>query len=108
MRKKACFVVIVTVHLLIVAAFLLWPSLHGTPLGWLALLPFLVVYLISMGGVPWLLIHNGACGWGWCSPSLFGWVVFAVLWLGLMWVVAGFLAWLLGRRKAAQTLREVP
>ena len=108
MRKQDWFVAIIMVHLLIVAAFLLWPSLLETPVGLLAFLPFLGVYLLSMAGVPWLLANLGVCGWGWCAPSVFGWLVLAVLWLALMWALAGFLAWLLGRRKAAQTMREAP
>ncbi len=106
MRNNACFVAIVMVHLLIVAAFLLWPSLLETPLGLLAWLPFLGVYLLSMAGVPWLLANNGVCGWGWCAPSVLGWLALAVLWLALMWWLVGALAWLGGRRKAAQATRE--
>ena len=108
MRKKACFVVIVMVHLLTVAAFLLWPSLLETPVGLLALVPFLGVYLLSMAGVPWLLANNGVCGWGWCAPSVFGWLVLAVLWLALMWGLAGALVWLGARRKVVQATREAP
>ena len=106
MRKQDWFVVIIMVHLLIVAAFLLWPSLLETQVGLLAFLPFLGVYLLSMAGVPWLLANKGVCGWGWCAPSVFGWLFLAVIWLGLMWALAGFLAWLGGRRKAVQTTRE--
>ena len=64
MRKQDWFVAIIMVHLLIVAAFLLWPSLLETPVGLLAFLPFLGVYLLSMAGVPWLLANHGVCGWG--------------------------------------------
>ena len=108
MRKKAWFVAIVMVHLLTVAAFLRWPSLLETPVGLLALVPFLGVYLLSMAGVPWLLANHGVCGWGWCAPSVFGWLVLAVLWLALMWGLAGALVWLGARRKVVQAIREAP
>jgi hypothetical protein len=30
--------------------------------------PFISVYAIHSLGIPGLLQHDGACGWGWCAP----------------------------------------
>lgn len=71
----------------------LWlPGYLDTPMGVLVLLPFLSVYVLHAIGLPGLLVNGGACGWGWCSPTLLGWCVVAVLWLALAWVVAASLS----------------
>ena len=60
--------------------------------GWFVLVPVLAVYLFHHWGVPGLLEHGGACGWGWCSPTPLGWAVLAVFWFGVAWLAA----WALG------------
>lgn len=52
------------------------------------LVPFLSVHLFHHLGIPGLLEHGGACGWGWCSPTLLGWAFLALFWLGLAWLAA--------------------
>ena len=46
-------------------------------------------------GIPGLLEHNGACGWGWCAPTVFGWAFLCVVW--------GLVAWLLAWAAASLT-----
>jgi hypothetical protein len=58
----------------------------------LFLVPFLSVYLFHKLGVPGLLEHGGQCGWGWCSPTLLGWALLLVFWLGIAWLAAWGLA----------------
>jgi hypothetical protein len=78
---------------------LLWiPALFSTryldsPFGLIAAAPALSVYFFSMVGVPGLLRNGGACGWGWCPPTLFGWLFVGAIWLLLAWLVA----WRIGR-----------
>lgn len=67
--------------------------------GWLVLAPMLVVYLFHHWGVPGLLEHGGACGWGWCSPTPLGWAVLGISWLGVAWLAA----WMLGSVAARWT-----
>ena len=63
-----------------------------SPVGVLALLPYLSVYLFHTLGVPGLLVNGGACGWGWCAPTVFGWVFVGAVWLAPVWGVAHLLA----------------
>jgi hypothetical protein len=60
--------------------------------------PILAVYLFHALGVPGLLEHNGACGWGVCSPTVWGWAFLVVFWI--------FVAWLVARVIARLTLRS--
>ncbi len=59
-----------------------------SPMGVLMAIPFLSVYLFHAVGIPGLLEHNGACGWGWCAPTVFGWMFIAAVWLLIVWLVA--------------------
>jgi hypothetical protein len=68
--------------------------------GYVVLPPLLSVYLFHKLGVPGLLEHNGACGWGMCAPTAFGWAFLVVFWLGFAWLVAWGLALLTSRRRA--------
>ncbi len=66
----------------------IWPSWLDSPAGVLLMAPWLSVYMLHGAGVPGLLQHNGLCGWGWCSPTITGWLVAAAFWLGTSWLVA--------------------
>lgn len=74
-----------------------WPSYLDSPIGLLLLIPWLSIYLFHKLGIPGLLEHNGLCGWGWCSPTLFGWLFMAVLWLAVAWIIAWGIASLTSR-----------
>ncbi len=80
--------------LLLLGYILLWlpaqfsSAYLNSPLGFIAALPFLSVYLFNLAGVPGLLERNGACGWGWCAPTIFGWAFIASFWLFVLWLAA--------------------
>jgi hypothetical protein len=59
-----------------------------SPAGIVLVGPILSVYVLHKLGVPGLLEHDGFCGWGWCSPTLLGWLVAAALWLAVAWLLA--------------------
>ena len=50
--------------------------------------PILAVYLFHWLGIPGLLQHGGHCGWGLCAPTITGWVVLVMFWIGVVWLVA--------------------
>src|SRR5688500_15662905 len=50
--------------------------------------PILTIYLFHWLGIPGLLQHNGHCGWGLCAPTVTGWVVLILFWVGVVWLVA--------------------
>lgn len=72
---------------LLAGSILLWmpaffsPAYIDTLPGRIVAFPFISVYLFHMIGVPGLLVNNCACGWGWCAPTLFGWIFITVFWL---------------------------
>ena len=71
---------------------LAWPAYLDTPIGLIVALPYLSIYLFHSIGIPGLLQHHGACGWGWCPPSVFGWVFLCSFWLLIAWLLAWGLA----------------
>ncbi len=88
------FVLIVGAYLVALSPALLWPSYLDSPVGVLVALPYLSVYLFHALGVPGLLVNDGACGWGWCAPKIFGWCFITAFWLGLAWWAAlGVVRW---------------
>jgi hypothetical protein len=56
------------------------------------MVPFFSIHIFHKLGIPGLLEHNGACGWGWCSPTAFGWGFLVIFWIGVTWIVAAGLA----------------
>lgn len=86
--------------LLVVPGFL-WPPYAASPAGLLLVVPGLSIYVFDQAGVPGLLEHDGMCGWGWCAPSVFGWVFLGVFWLAFAWLAAWGIA-SLGNRFAAR------
>jgi hypothetical protein len=75
-----------------------WPGYLDSPAGVLAAIPFLSIYLFHRTGIPGLLQHDGACGWGWCAPTPFGWAFLVAFWL----LVAWFIAWAIARAGRAK------
>ncbi len=78
-------------YLLLWVPAIFWSGYLNTPLGLFAAFPILSAYLFHGIGIPGLLQNNGACGWGWCSPTLFGWVFVVGFWLFITWLVARFI-----------------
>ena len=84
-------------YLLLVLLGVAWPVYFDSLTSYLLLVPYLSVALFHMFGVPGLLEHNGLCGWGWCSPTVFGWAFAAMFW--------GLVAWGCAWAIAALTMR---
>ena len=88
-------------YILLAAPAYLGPAYLEEMGSYLVLVPILSIYLFHTLGIPGLLEHNGLCGWGWCSPTVFGWIFLAVFWVGIVWLVAWGLARLTARSRAA-------
>jgi hypothetical protein len=91
-RVLKTLAIIVIIYLLLLSPGLIWPKYLDSPVGLLVAIPFLFVYLFHGIGIPFLLEHNGACGWGWCAPTLFGWIFISVFWLIMVWLLSAFIA----------------
>jgi hypothetical protein len=66
---------------------------------YLVMPPLLSIYLFHTLGIPGLVQQGGACGWGMCAPTAWGWAFVALFWLGVAWILAWGLARLSGRRR---------
>jgi hypothetical protein len=92
-RRTLLFLVyLVGAYVLLWLPAALWPGYLDSPAGLIAAIPYLSIYLFHSIGVPGLLEHNGACGWGWCAPTRFGWAFLVLVWLLAAWLVAWLLA----------------
>ena len=87
-RTAPVFIVLIGLYGLLLLPGLFFPAYLDSPLGLLAAIPYLSIYLFHALGSPGLLQHDGACGWGWCAPSLMGWAFLLLLWGGLAWLAA--------------------
>jgi hypothetical protein len=84
-----------TVFAALVVAAVLFTAVAHADLGTVSdiaglglLFPFFTSALLHKAGVPGVLEHNGACGWGWCSPTVLGWMLTALIWAGAFWLLA--------------------
>lgn len=92
MRTAKFLAVLVAIYGLLASAVFWAPPPLAEPAGWLFLVPFFTPHALHRLGVPGLLEQGGHCGWGWCSPTVAGWIVLVLLWLGVAWLAAWGLA----------------
>lgn len=77
---------------LLAAPGLVWSAYRDAMIGPPVVLLYLSGLLLHALGAPGLLVNNGACGWGWCNLTTFGWAFVAVLWLGLIYGLCALIA----------------
>ena len=91
-RTIKFFAAIILMFLLLSLPGLAWPGYLDSPAGLIVAIPYLSIYLFHKIGIPGLLEHNGLCGWGWCAPTITGWVFLFTFWLLTAWLLAWGLA----------------
>ena len=79
---------VIAVYCLLLLPALQWPGYLDSPAGLVVAVPYLSIYLFHGMGIPGLLQNNGLCGWGWCPPTVFGWVFLCLFWLLITWLLA--------------------
>jgi hypothetical protein len=99
-RTLKILAVLLTGYALLVIPAYWGPSYLERMSGYFVIVPLLSIYLFHKLGIPGLLEHNGACGWGSCSPTAFGWAFLILFWIGVAWLVAWGLARLTARSRA--------
>ncbi len=99
---------IIAGYAVLVLAGLFWPAYQNSPANIATLVPLLSVYVFHHAGVPGLLEHDGLCGWGWCSPTLFGWAFVAVFWLVAVWLAAWGIAAFAGKNDLRRGSIDTP
>jgi hypothetical protein len=87
-RTFRIFLIIVGVYVLLWIPATFSSKYLDSPVGLIAAIPVLSIYLFNMLGVPGLLKNGGACGWGWCAPTVFGWFFAIIFWSIVGWLVA--------------------
>jgi hypothetical protein len=95
LRRRATlliFLVLLALWALLLAPALVVDGYLDSPMGLLLLVPFLSIYLFNAMGISGVLESNGACGWGWCAPTGFGWALMAAVWLGLTYGLAALIS----------------
>jgi len=93
------FFIIIFIYIILWLPVNIWSKYLDTPLGFIAAFPLLSIYLFHAIGIPGLLQNDGACGWGWCSPTIFGWIFLVTFWLLVVWLIAKIIASLTNRSK---------
>jgi hypothetical protein len=73
------------------------PAYLNAPYAVLGLAQAIPVYILSGIGIPGLLQNKGLCGWGWCGPTVFGYVVLVMFWVVVAWLIA----WLISKLTSA-------
>ena len=74
-------------HGLMLALAVFTTALQGTPFEAFAITAVMVPYLLHQAGLP-VLQNGGLSGWGMSSPNLLGWLLSALAWFAVYWLVA--------------------
>ncbi len=82
------------------------PVYLSAPYAVLGFIQTVPVYLLNSIGFPGLLLNHGQCGWGWCSPSTFGYGMLVAIWFIVLWFVAWLVSLLASARKKHGARRE--
>lgn len=91
-RTAKIFTAIIFALILLAAPAAIFPAYLDSPFGILFAVPLLSIYLFHSVGLPGLLEHGGACDWGWCAPSILGWLFAALFWSLVLWVISAAIA----------------
>lgn len=87
-RTCKTFAILIAILVVLLLPASIWPGYLDSPVGIVLAMPYLSIYLFHFIGIPGLLVNNGMCGWGWCAPTLFGWVFLCSFWLFIVWLLA--------------------
>jgi hypothetical protein len=85
-------IIVVCYSALLVLGYLL-PEELALPFRMLEVPLLFFVYAFHRVGIPGVLEQNGLCGWGWCEPTLFGWLLTVVCWLVVAYILARYIVW---------------
>lgn len=98
-RVSLVFLVLISLHLLLLALALFTTVFQGTWLEAFGLTAVVVPYVLHLIGLP-VLDNNGMSGWGWSSPTLLGWILSGIVWFFIYWSIA------LGVERLIRRLKE--
>ena len=94
---KIFFAILALYALLWLPGFFIGDKYLDSVFGFVAIFPYLSVYLFHSLGIPGLLQNGGLCGWGWCAPTVFAWIFITVFWLATVYLASKGLAQLGGK-----------
>jgi hypothetical protein len=98
-RTLKIFTILLIGYALLAAPAYFGPSYLESMSSYLVMVPFLSIYIFHKLGIPGLLEHDGACGWGWCTPTVFGWAFLGLFCIGVALLIAWGLARLTARSR---------
>ena len=87
LRAQRPFAAIVVTYGLGLLLWWLWPAFRESLIGKLVTIPGFSIYVFEHLGVPGLT-DRSRCDWMWCTPTVLGVVVVAVVWLAVAWFIA--------------------
>ena len=93
-RMLKIMVIIVLCYSALLAAGYLLPEELALPFRMLGVPLLFSVYAFHLVGIPGVLEQNGHCGWGWCEPTPFGWLLAVVFWLVVTYLLARYIVWI--------------
>jgi hypothetical protein len=96
-RTAKIFAILLAAYIALALPAYVGPAFLEEFSSYLVLFTVLSIHIPHRLGIPGLLEHEGACGWGWCAPTVFGWIFLALFWLSVMWLAAWAITRLIAR-----------
>ena len=89
-RQNKVFLILLLGYYAIIVLCMVSTKVSSSPFG-IVLLPLIfLAYVFHNLGIPGVLQNNGVCGWGWCMPTIAGYLLGSILLVPLLWVASRF------------------
>lgn len=93
-RTLKIFLFILAVYILVWVPYVLLrdvlPDFLAAAYAVIGFLQVIPIYVFGNIGIPGLLVNDGSCGWSWCGPTSFGYVLLSIFWSLVAWLVSLF------------------
>lgn len=104
-KVKIFIVMVITISVIVIPQIvsIIWHTPLPSFLDAFYFLLFIVysfpLFALNDIGVSGIITSNGNCGWGWCGPTMIGYLIITAFWIAALWIIACCISYFLKTKK---------